>query len=110
MAAFLRPITYDTPERKYLHLKLATPARTITTGYYEFDWESLANNKTVAIAILGYGAVTSFIFIFLAMMRSLGKTHFLIEINILRFISSGIYYYNSSQEITAQGHKGTGDE
>ena len=77
--AFWTPITYDTPERRYFDslfsiTKIATPARTITTGFYEFDWETLAKNKTVAFGILGYGAVTSFIFIFLAMMRSLGNT------------------------------------
>ena len=71
--AFWTPITYDTEERKDKWGHIATPARTITTGYYEFDWEILVNNKTVAFAILGYGAVTSFIFIFLVMMRSLGK-------------------------------------
>ena len=79
------PTTYDTLERTYYDSvtrtnKIATPARTITTGYYEFDWEILVNNKTVALVILGYGAATSFIFIFLVMMRSLGKTHFHIEI------------------------------
>ena len=51
-------------------------------GEYEIDMEMLVKNKTVAVAILGYGAVTSFIFIFVAMMRSLGKTHFLLIINI----------------------------
>ena len=50
----------------------------ILTGDYEIDMEILVNNKTVAFAILGYGAVTSCIFIFVAMMRSLGKTHFLL--------------------------------
>ena len=71
--AFWTPITYDTEERIDKWGFRATPARTITTGYYEFDWETFANNKTVAFGILGYGAVTSFIFIFIAMMRSLGK-------------------------------------
>ena len=41
---------------------------------YEFDREILVNNKTVAFTILGYGAVTSFIFIFIAMMRGLGNS------------------------------------
>ena len=54
----------------------------ILTGDYEIDMKILVNNKTVAFAILGYGAVTSFIFIFVAMMRSLGKTHFLLIIDI----------------------------
>ena len=43
-------------------------------GYYEFDMEMLVKHKTVADGILGYGAVTSFIFIFVAMMRSLGNS------------------------------------
>ena len=73
------PTTYDTPETTYFdpfirNTLTATPARTITTGYYEFDWETLANNKTVASVILGYGAVSSFVFIFLAMIRSLGNS------------------------------------
>ena len=54
----------------------------ILTGEYEIDMKILVNNKTVAFAILGYGAVTSFIFIFVAMMRSLGKTDFLLIIDI----------------------------
>ena len=52
------------------------------TGDYKYDMQILVKNKTVAVGILGYGAVTSFIFIFVAMMRSLGKTHFLLIINI----------------------------
>ena len=51
-------------------------------GYYEFDMEMLVKHKTVADGILGYGAVTSFIFIFVAMIRSLGKTHLLLIIHI----------------------------
>ena len=43
---------------------------------YEFDREILVNNKTVAFTILGYGAVTSFFFIFIAVIKSLGKTYF----------------------------------
>ena len=52
------------------------------TGDYKYDMQILVRNQTVAVGILGYGAVTSFIFIFVAMMRSLGKTHFLLIINI----------------------------
>ena len=66
-AACLRPTTRESDDGRY----------DITTGDYEIDKKILINNKTVAIAILGYGAVTSFIFIFAAMIRSLGKTHFL---------------------------------
>ena len=79
--SLLTPITYDTPERRYqykiLQYKIATPARTISTGDFEYNMEMLVNNKLVAFAILGFGAVTSFIFIFLAMIRSLGKSFLL---------------------------------
>ena len=51
-------------------------------GEYEYDKETFIKNETYCLAILGYGAVTSFIFIFVAMMRSLGKTHFLLIIYI----------------------------
>ena len=54
----------------------------ISTGDYEIDMEILVKHRTVAVGILGYGAVTSFIFIFVAMMRSLGKTHFLFIVQI----------------------------
>lgn len=72
--AFWTSITRETEERKGKWGYIITPARTISTGYYELDWETIANNKTVALVILGYGAVTSFIFIFLAMIRSLGNS------------------------------------
>ena len=77
--SLLTHITYDTPERRYFNPNeeremIATPARTISTGEYEYDMEILVKHKTVADGILGYGAVTSFIFIFLAMMRSLGNS------------------------------------
>ena len=55
------PITRDTEER------------TIRTGEYETNTERLANNYGVALAILGYGGLMSVIFIFIAMIRSLGK-------------------------------------
>ena len=58
----------------------------ILTGEYEINMEILVNNKMVAFAILGYGAVTSLIFIFVAMIRSLGKTHFLLTINNINFV------------------------
>ena len=85
----LTPIIYDTPERRITTItshnynKIATPARTISTGDFEYNIEMLVNNKLVAFAILGFGAVTSFIFIFLAMIRSLGISHFFSTINIL---------------------------
>ena len=58
----------------------------ILTGEYEINMEMLVNNKMVTFAILGYGAVTSLIFIFVAMIRSLGKTHFLLTINNIYFV------------------------
>ena len=109
----LKHMTRETEKRNYTDLLYGTgykeDAKTIRTGDFEFDMEILVNNKAVVFAFFGYAAVTSFIFIFLGMMKSLGKTHFLIEINILRFIYSGIYYYNSIQETTADT-KDTGDE
>ena len=74
------PKTRETEERQDNWGKIASPAKEIFTEDYETDMEILVNNKTVAFAIIGYGAVTSFIFIFIAMMRSLGKMHFLVEI------------------------------
>ena len=71
------PITFDTLEKFDKWGEIAIPARTIRTGEYEFDIDILVNNKTVAFAIMGYGAVTSFIFIFAAMMRSIGNNNFL---------------------------------
>ena len=68
--ALLTPITFDNGKGD------------IFMGDYEYDMEKLKNNKTVALAILGFGAVASFIFIFVAMMRSLGKTHFLFIVQI----------------------------
>ena len=53
----------------------------ILTGEYEINMEMLVNNRMVAFVILGYGAVTSLTFIFIAMIRSLGKTHFLLTIH-----------------------------
>ena len=75
------PITYDTPDRKYNDSSVlffysrerVVSGRAITTGEYEYDWKTLVKNKAVAFAILGYGAVTSFIFIFFTTIRSLGK-------------------------------------
>ena len=68
------PITYDTEERIGELGIIISPSRTITTGYYEFNMKILVNNKTVAFVILGYGAVTSCSFIFIAVMRSLGNS------------------------------------
>ena len=80
--ALWTPITYDTTQlwyydTRYQDYNIKIPERTITTGFYEYDMKMLVKNRTTALAILWYGAVTSIIFIFLAMIRSLGKTHFL---------------------------------
>ena len=72
--ALWTPITRETQERKDNLGNIARPAETISTGDYEINMEMLVANKTVALAILWYGAVVSFIFIFVAMMRTLGKT------------------------------------
>ena len=75
-----RAVTRDTPERTYERGSrkwIGTPARTILTGEYEYDWEMLVDNQRVAAAIIGFGAVLSIIFIFLTMMRSLGNTFLL---------------------------------
>ena len=69
--ALLTPITFDNGKGE------------IFMGDYEINMEKLKNNKTVALAILGFGAVASFIFIFVAMIRSLGNTFFLMMLNIL---------------------------
>ena len=58
----LRAVTRETPNEK-----------TVRTGEYVYDWEMLVDNQRVAAAIIGFGAVLSVIFIFLTMMRSLGK-------------------------------------
>ena len=65
-AALLRPISTEI-ETNFGNVD-------ILTGEYEIDKKILVNNKTVALAIIGYGAVTSLIFIFIAMIRSLGNT------------------------------------
>ena len=76
--ALWTPIIRETKEKKTKFGEIASPANSIYTGDYEMNVEKLVNNKTVAFAILGYGAVTSFIFIFVAMIKSLGKTHLLL--------------------------------
>ena len=48
---------------------------------YEINVEKFVKHRTVALAILGYGAMTSVIFIFIGLMRSIGKAHFLSKIH-----------------------------
>ena len=74
--ALLTPITRETLERKDIWGNIATSVKTISTDLYVYDMEILRNNEYVALAILGYGAITSFIFIFIAMMRGLGTNSF----------------------------------
>ena len=72
----------------YFYFALWTPITVdygrgdIFRGDIEINLKMLANNKIVAFAILGYGAVTSFIFIFVAMIRSIGNTHSIFIKNI----------------------------
>ena len=78
----------------YFYFALWTPIfvdcgkEDIFRGDYEMNKEILVRNKTYAVAILGYGAVTSFIFVFIAMIRSLGKTYFVLIIDILILLFS----------------------
>ena len=60
--ALLTPVTFQ--DEKGL---------TFTTGKFEFDMGKLKFNKDYAYVIIGYGAVTSVVFIFIAMIKSLGK-------------------------------------
>ena len=101
---FLIPITRETEERreKKLAYNIASSAKTISTGDYEIDLEILKNNKSVAFAILGYGVIVSIIFIFIAMMKSLGKSFSLDpSYHILSYFNSGVTYYNFTKETTA---------
>ena len=68
------PITRDTEAIRDKWSNIAIPERTIRTGEYETNMERLVNNYGVAMIILGYGALTSVIFIFVAMIRSLGNS------------------------------------
>ena len=73
---------FDTSIWKPITVMLWHGRGELFTGEYAYDMEAFLRNATYCLAILGYGAVTSFIFIFVAMMRSLGKTHFLLIIYI----------------------------
>ena len=101
---FLIPITRETEERikkKDVYI-FASSAKTISTGDYEIDLEILKNNESVAFAILGYGAIVSIIFIFIAIMKSLGKSFSLNpSYHILSHFNSGVTYYNFTKETTA---------
>ena len=68
------PITYESYNPNKIRGRY--PYTEITTGRYELKFDKYKNNEIVALAIVGYGAVTSFIFIFVAMIRSLGNQSF----------------------------------
>ena len=97
--ALWTPITRETEMRKDKWGEIVSPAKPIFTGGFEMNEEKLVNNKEVAFVILGYGAVTSFIFIFLAMMRSLGTSCFLLLIFLILYFFVGMTYYNSTNQI-----------
>ena len=79
-----RAVTRQTPNEK-----------TVRTGEYEYDWEMLVDNQRVAGAIIGFGAVLSVIFIFLTMMRSLGRS----ILCYLLFISNlGVTFYKYARD------------
>ena len=40
---------------------------------YEINWKLLESNKQVPMVILGFGTVTSFVFIFIAMIKIIGS-------------------------------------
>ena len=72
-SVLVTPITYESynPNKKQTYL--SNPYAEIFNGEFELTFEKYKNNEIVAFAIVGYGAVTSLIFIFVAMIRSLGK-------------------------------------
>ena len=68
------PITYESYNpNKIKQTSQFNPYADILTGEYHLNMEVLMKTKQVAFAILCYGAVTSVIFIFIAMIRCLGK-------------------------------------
>ena len=69
--ALLTPVTFKNEEG----LKF-------TTGKFEFNMGKLKYNKDYAYIIIGYGAVTSVVFIFIAMIKSLGKYQLSLYFNI----------------------------
>ena len=79
--ALWTPATRETEERKDKWGEIVSPTKTIFIGEYEITEEKLVNNKTVAIAILWYGAVTSITFIFFSTMRSLGINCFFLQLS-----------------------------
>ena len=74
--AMWKPITRETNDRADNKGYVASTKKIISTGDYDFDMEKLGNNKTVGFAIIGYGALLSIIFIFVAMVRAIGNSSF----------------------------------
>ena len=74
--ALWKPITRETKDRADNKGYEASSKKIISTGEYDFDMEKLGNNKTVGFAIIGYGALLSIIFIFVAMVRAIGNSSF----------------------------------
>ena len=74
--ALWKPITRETNNRADRKGYVASSKKIISTGDYDFDMEKLGNNKTVGFAIIGYGALLSIIFIFVAMVRAIGNSSF----------------------------------
>ena len=73
-SVLVTPITYESYNpNKIKQTHLSNPYAEIFNGEFELTFDKYKNNEIVALAIVGYGAVTSFIFIFIAMIRSLGK-------------------------------------
>ena len=74
--ALWKLITWETKDRADNKGYEASAYKIISTRDYEFDMEKLGNNKTVGFAIIGYGALLSIIFIFVAMVRAIGNSSF----------------------------------
>ena len=73
-SVLVTPITYESYNPNKIRGRY--PSVDITTEKYKLTFDKYKNNEIVALAIVGYGAVTSFIFIFVAMIRSLGNQGF----------------------------------
>ena len=59
---------------------------------YEINWKLLESNKEVPLVILAFGTVTSFAFVFIAMIKIIGKTNF--SFLTPYFFSSVLNYFN----------------
>ena len=68
------PISYESYNSNKIRGRYAYAD--IFNGEFELTFDKYKNNEIISLAIVGYGAVTSFIFIFVAMIRSLGNQGF----------------------------------